>query len=99
MTDKLDTIDEYTACMQTIAKDIRTTLTPDAAQTIEMWVNAGMQTDRVNISAISAFMDTAHMMKQYLDVYQLRQSALNKERIENLEAKIEELTGEVTYAN
>ena len=96
MTDKLDTIDEYTACMQTIAKDIRTTLTPDASKTTEMWVNTNMNPDWMDLAAVSAFITAGHLMQQYLNAYQARQAEMALERVRCVEARIEELTGEVT---
>ena len=97
MTDKPNTIEQATHIMESIAHDIRYSLTPETAKTVEMWVNTNMNPDWMDLAAVSAFLDAAHMMQQYLDAYQLRESALNKERIEKLEARIEELTGEVTH--
>ena len=92
------TIEELTRDLQQIRKSTLPHI--HALSHIEDWiVSEEMSPGKFNHEDVIELMCLAAQLESWVTTYYLRKSALNKERIENLEAKIEDLTGEVTHAD
>ena len=96
---KQDPIDTIRSTMTALSDALTHSVTIGTLPEVQAWITKGMPIHEMNLTQIRQMILIGHMFEGWLNSYQLFQSALNKERIENLEAKIEDLTGEVTHAD